>query len=255
VVPGLGELLTQDVYTLLLRLALSAGVFLTGRGIAGPLADVASQRLGGLVRLLFTSLPIAMLGSTAADLISSNLVYGAALAASALFLLVFGFKTFRLMVVGDVLRAMGVVRVGDYIMVDGQTYRVSVMDATHTTLTTPDLRRTHVPNDFFLSKQFVNITRSGAGVVSLTITVDGRRVSLADAKLIMLKTGTDMAKGEMAPSRAPDVRVVNIDGDRVTLRLILYVINPAKAEALASHILERIYVKLAEASSQAAVTL
>ena len=99
------------------------------------------------------------------------------------------------------------------------------------------------------------MSRSGAGVVSLSITVDGRRISLADAKLILLKTGTDLAKGEMAPGRAPEVRVVSVDGDYVTLRLILYVINPAKAEALSSHILERVYVKLAEAAKEAAVTL
>jgi small-conductance mechanosensitive channel len=204
---------------------------------------------------LFTLISAAPLGVKAGELTLSSPVYGATVAAAALLFLTAGFKTVKLMVVGDVLRAVGVVRVGDYIVVDGQTYRVSAMDATHTTLTTPDLRRTYVPNDYFLGRQFVNMSRSGAGVVSLSITVDGRRISLADAKLILLKTGTDLAKGEMAPGRAPEVRVVSVDGDYVTLRLILYVLNPAKAEALSSHILERVYVKLAEAAKEASVTL
>jgi small-conductance mechanosensitive channel len=255
VVPQLGEVVTGEVYNLLVWLGTSAGIFLLGRGVAGPLADVVSQRLGGLTRLLFTLISAAPLGVKAGELTLSSPVYGAAVAAAALLFLAAGFKTVKLMVVGDVLRAVGVVRVGDYIVVDGQTYRVSAMDATHTTLTTPDLRRTYVPNDYFLGRQFVNMSRSGAGVVSLSITVDGRRISLADAKLILLKTGTDLAKGEMAPGRAPEVRVVSVDGDYVTLRLILYVLNPAKAEALSSHILERVYVKLAEAAKEAAVTL
>ena len=254
-VPQFWEVLTGEIYTLIVWLGTSAGIFLLGRGIAGPLADVVSQRLGGVTRLLFTLTASALLGVKAAELTLSSPVYAAAGSAAALLFFAAGFKTIKLMVVGDLLRALGVVRVGDYIAVDGQTYRVSSMDATHATLTTPDLRRMYVPNDYFLGRQFVNMSRSGAGVVSLSITVDGRRISLADAKLILLKTGTDLAKGEMAPSRAPEVRVVSVEGDYVTLRLILYVINPAKAEALSSHILERVYLKLAEAAKEAAVTL
>ncbi|MEM2052202.1 MAG: mechanosensitive ion channel, partial [Candidatus Caldarchaeum sp.] len=156
-----------------------------------------------------------------------------------------------LMFAGDMLKAAGVFREGDYVVIDGQTARVTEVAAMHTVLVTSDLRKLFVPNDHFLAKRFVNMTRSGAGVLTVRITVNGRQISMADAKLILLKTGTDMAKGEMAPNRAPEVRVEKVEGDYVTLRLTLYLINPAKAEALASHIMERVYVKLAEVATQA----
>lgn len=224
---------------------------MVARAFLGPLADLLSTRLGGVVRLGGALSSAA--GSTLLifNIYQQHQPLAFILAASAIVLLAACFKPFKLMVVGDALKAAGVLREGDYVVLDGQTARISEVAATHTELTTPDLRKILVPNDLFLSERFANMTKSGAGVLTVRITVDGRRISLADAKLVLMKTGTDLAKSEMAPNRAPEVRVEKVEGDYATLRLTLYLINPAKADSLASHIMERVYMKLAEVAKEA----
>jgi hypothetical protein len=102
-----------------------------------------------------------------------------------------------------------------------------------------------------MASKLVNLTKSGAGLVTLRIRVDGRRIPIADAKLVMLKTGVDIAKSEMASGRAAEVKIVGIDGDNVELQLTLYVSNPAKAESLTPVIMERIYTKLLDVTQRA----
>ncbi|MEM4281888.1 MAG: mechanosensitive ion channel [Candidatus Caldarchaeum sp.] len=227
------------------------GLLVVVRLVLGPLADIVSPRLGGFLRMAATVSLVAAYSTNVFEFLQIHPAYGVLFAAGALTLAAFGFKPVKQVFVGDMLKAAGVLREGDYVVVDGQTARIAEVDATHTVLITSDLRKLFVPNDHFLTKQYVNMTKSGAGVLTVRITVNGRQISMADAKLILLKTGTDLAKGEMAPNRAAEVRVEKIEGDYVTLRLTLYLMNPAKAEALASHIMERVYVKLAEVATEA----
>ncbi|MCS6783914.1 MAG: mechanosensitive ion channel family protein, partial [Candidatus Caldarchaeum sp.] len=187
------------------------------------------------------------------ELSSVNTAVAAVLGAGLTVFSATAYKALKLMVLGDVLKASGVLKEGDYVVVGGKVARITDVQATHTVLTTSDLRKIYVPNDQLLSEKFANMTKSGAGVLTVRIKIDTRRIGVSDAKLILLKTGTDLAKGEAAPNRAAEVRVEKIEGDYVTLRLTLYLINPAKAEPLASHIMERVHAKLYEATAEARI--
>ncbi|MEM0384778.1 MAG: mechanosensitive ion channel, partial [Candidatus Caldarchaeum sp.] len=210
-------------------------------------------RLGGFVRLGGDISSTTALGLMLFEAYKLEQALGLLLAAVYCILLAVGYKPLKMVVVGDALKAAGVLREGDYIVLGKQTARVSEVGATHTVLTTSDLRKVLVPNDVFLAEKYVNMTKSGAGVLTVRIKVNGRQISMADAKLVLMKTGTDLAKGEMAPNRAPEVRVEKVEGDFATLKLTIYLLNPAKSESLASHIMERVYLKLAEVAREAVI--
>ncbi|MEM2095362.1 MAG: mechanosensitive ion channel [Candidatus Caldarchaeum sp.] len=229
------------------------GLSIVSRVFLGPLSDLFSPRLGGFVRLGGVFSSAAGLSLLLFEAYKFEQTLGLLLTVSCCVLLAVGYKPLKMVVVGDALKAGGVLREGDYIVLGKQTARVSEVGATHTVLTTSDLRKVLVPNDVFLAEKHVNMTRSGAGVLTVRIKVNGRQISMADAKLVLMKTGTDLAKGEMAPNRAPEVRVEKIEGDFATLKLTIYLLNPAKAESLASHIMERVYLKLAEVAREAVI--
>ncbi|BAJ50648.1 conserved hypothetical protein [Candidatus Caldarchaeum subterraneum] len=245
------QLQLTPVLETVLWMVSALALFLLLRLFFAPLVDLVSQRVGGALRIgaLVSAYVIAVV-----KVVEQVDTWVAAAAGAGLILFTaVSFKPLRLMVLGDVMKAVGVLREGDYVSVRGRVARVTEVKATHTILTTSDLRKLYIPNDRLLSEKIVNFTKSGAGVLFVRIKVDGRRISIPDAKLILLKTGTDIAKAEAAPNRAPEVRVEKIEDPYVTLRLTLYVINPAKAEPLASHIMERVYTKLAEAAAAAAI--
>ncbi|MEM0440707.1 MAG: mechanosensitive ion channel [Candidatus Caldarchaeum sp.] len=246
--------LVNDLYfTTLMWVVSVIGVFLLVRMFFAPLLDLVSQRLAGVLRLTGSAFLYGGLAVKLVELLAADLVLASACGLSLLALSVYGFRSLKLMVLGDVLKAVGVLREGDYVMFGSRVAKITEVTATHTVLTTSDLRKIYVPNDRLLSRKFVNITRSGAGVLTVRITIDTRQVGVPDAKLILLKTGTDIAKAESAPNRAADVRVEKIEGNYVTLRLTLYLLNPAKAEPLASHIMERVHTKLMEATAEARI--
>ncbi|MEM2052201.1 MAG: hypothetical protein QW614_04525, partial [Candidatus Caldarchaeum sp.] len=127
----IGWLSSQTVWLIVL-----AGFFTVVRLVLGPLADLVSQRLGGLLRLAATVLLIAGFGMKVFDFLGTNAGYGVSLLLGALALAAFGFKPIKLMFAGDMLKAAGVFREGDYVVIDGQTARVTEVAAMHTVLVT-----------------------------------------------------------------------------------------------------------------------
>ncbi|MEM4494452.1 MAG: mechanosensitive ion channel [Candidatus Caldarchaeum sp.] len=245
------QLQLTSILETVLWIASAVGLFLLLRMFFAPLVDLVSQRIGGALRV--GALVSAYLIAVAKVVQQADTWVAAAAGAGLVLFTALCFRPLKLMALGDIMKAVGVLREGDYVSIGGRVARVTEVKATHTILTTSDLRKLYIPNDRLLSEKIVNFTKSGAGVLFVRIKIDGRRISIPDAKLILLKTGTDIAKAEAAPNRAPEVRVEKIEDPYVTLRLTLYVINPAKAEPLASHIMERVYTKLSEAAAAAAI--
>jgi len=223
------------------------------RFLAGPLLDLVSRRLGGAVRLFGTVavivsgpyLVVSLLALGISEIIMLTVTLALVLAALS--------GPLKNLFSGDLLRITGSMREGDVVTVQGQTGMVMRIGTLQTLVVTSDLRRRYFPSSLLLSSPFINHTHSGAGLVEVNVTVNGRQISMADAKFIMLKVGTEVAKSELAAGRAADVRVVGVKGDLVELQLRVYVLNPAKSEALSSLILERVYTKLAEVTSAASV--
>lgn len=240
---------TQEIYIQTSLWMLSVvGVFIVVRLFLAPLLDLISQRAAGILRLAAFIFTYSASTYKIIELLPTDTASAAVAASAAIAFSAAAYKPIKQMVTGDILKATGILKEGDYITFNGRVARITEIQATHTILTTSDLRKTYIPNDQLLTKKFTNMTKSGAGVLTVKIKIDTRKISVSDAKLILLKTGTDIAKGESAPNRAAEVRVEKIEGDMVTLRLTLYLLNPAKAEPLASHIMERVYAKLTEAT-------
>ncbi|MEM3123981.1 MAG: mechanosensitive ion channel [Nitrososphaerota archaeon] len=240
----------QEVTSLAIILLVYILTLTVTRGLIGPLLDVVSCRVGGLFRLVVTAASLASFPVVAADLPqdSSSLYI---VTATYLVVLAIMYRPLMEMFTGDILRLSGSIRVGDYIRLDGLMAKVVNLRTFNALLTTPQLQKILIPHSTLLTSRIVNLSQSGAGIVSLRIRVDGRKISIPDAKIVMLKTGTDIAKSELAPGRAAEVHVTDVDGDNVELQLTLYLSNPSKAESLAPVIMERIYAKLADVTQQA----
>ncbi len=227
---------------------ISLTAFILARWLIGSLIDRISQRLGGLFRLVTTAatiiiLPIMILERANLDLLPTILLYSLTL--------ILLNRPLREIFSGDALRLNGTVSKGDYVEVGDLGAKVIAVRTFATELMTADLRKIYVPNSVLMTSKIVNLTKSGAGIVTLRVRVDGRRIPIADAKVVMLKTGVDIAKSEMASGRAAEVKVVGVDGDNVDLQLTLYISNPAKAESLTPIIMERIYTKLSDVAQRA----
>ncbi len=237
----------------LLAITLTALAIIAVRKVAAPLIAIISHRISGLVKLIGTISSITV-GSVMAYS-TLNLTFGEAMIMAVTLggTIALLYTPLTNMLAGDILRMTRTVREGDVISISNQLYKIQKIGEVHTLLVTPDLRYEYHPNTMFLKERILNYTKSGAGLVTVNVVVNGRSVNLSDVKLIMLKVGTDVAKSELAAGRAADVRVVSIRGDEVELQLRLYILTPTKAESLASLILERIYAKLAESASRAYV--
>jgi len=219
-----------------------------GRRLIAPLIDRASERLGGFFRLIMTASTIILLPITLL-IHMGEILYPVVLLYAIVILLMY--KPLRETFSGDALRLNGTLARGDYVELGDLSAKVVAVKAFATEFITADLRKVYIPNSVLMASKLVNLTKSGAGLVTLRIRVDGRRIPIADAKLVMLKTGVDIAKSEMASGRAAEVKIVGIDGDNVELQLTLYVSNPAKAESLTPVIMERIYTKLLDVTQRA----
>jgi small-conductance mechanosensitive channel len=239
------DLLNSILYILF---CISLAIFL--RLVVASSIDRVSILLGGFFRLVSTVIylvaaPLPILSS----LPENWQIYAVLTLYTALLILLY--NPLRELFAGDILRMWGAFKPGDYMDLDGRLVRVVKINSFNTLLMTSDLKKVFLPNTYFLNIKNVNFSKSGAGVVSVTVRVNTRNISIQDAKLVMLKTGTDLAKSEMAAGRAAEVRVVGVDGDNVELQLIIHISNPPKAESLAPLILERIYMKLSDVAQKA----
>lgn len=243
-------IISQDLLNLITysTFCISAIAFL--RLVVASLIDRFSISLGGLFRLASSVIFLAGAPLGLLWILQENWQLYAVLGlyTAVLFLL---YTPLRELFAGDILRIGGAFRPGDYLELDGKIVRVVGINTFNTMLMTSDLKKVFIPNTYLLNTRAVNFSKSGAGVSSVTVRVNTRNISIQDAKLVMLKTGTDLAKSEMAAGRAAEVRVVGVDGDNVDLQLIIYVSNPPKAESLAPLILERIYMKLSDVAQRA----
>lgn len=145
----------------------------------------------------------------------------------------------------QMLAESGTMKVGDLVRVGKYYGKVRKIGSLYTTITTPNFLEVHIPNSELLKREIENESQSATTVMSIPITVNANELNMNDVKLIMMKAAR-LAKRELAPGKVTEIRFLDISGNVVTLDLRLHILNPAKREALASLIREKIYQKLQE---------
>jgi len=133
-------------------------------------------------------------------------------------------------------------KVGDWIQVGEHYGRVAELNVLGTSLVTPDNELVVIPNSMLMRRVIVNRTRAGALRLRVPVRIS-RRHDILKVEEELLRIGAAMEK-ELAPERKPEVRVVEVEEDKVRLDLILWTMNPAKKEMVASEVKRRVHEML-----------
>ncbi|MDH5362637.1 MAG: mechanosensitive ion channel family protein [Aigarchaeota archaeon] len=139
----------------------------------------------------------------------------------------------------------GAMKVGDLVRIGKYYGKVEKIGSLYTTITTLNFLEVHIPNSELLEREIENESQSPTALMSIPITVNANELNMNDVKLLMMKAAR-IAKRELAPGRVTEIRFLDISGNLVTLELRLHILSPAKRDALASLIREKIYQKLQE---------
>ena len=127
---------------------------------------------------------------------------------------------------------------GDWIRVGEYYGRVVAINSLNTVLVTPENERVVIPNSLFSKEVVVNQTTKEGIRISIPMTVDRKR-DLLEVERELLTVSQDI-KRELIPSRPPIVIVKDIGKDLVKLELRLWILNPAKKDAIISEVMKRI---------------
>ncbi|MFH7860342.1 MAG: mechanosensitive ion channel family protein [Candidatus Aenigmatarchaeota archaeon] len=136
-----------------------------------------------------------------------------------------------------------IIRVGEVIKINEYNGKVVKINSLYTTIITHDYVVVNIPNNLLLHNIIENESRPGILLISIPIEIDPSKIDINEAKLIMLKS-SEIAKTDLAPEKVPEVRVLRISSDRVILELRLYILNPAKKEAIEALLKDKIYQKI-----------
>jgi small-conductance mechanosensitive channel len=136
-----------------------------------------------------------------------------------------------------------IIRVGEVIKINEYNGKVIKINSLYTTIITHDYVVVNIPNNLLLHSIIENESRPGISLISIPIEIDPSKIDINEAKLIMLKS-SEIAKTDLAPEKVPEVRVLRISSDRVILELRLYILNPAKKEAIEALLKDKIYQKI-----------
>jgi small-conductance mechanosensitive channel len=135
-------------------------------------------------------------------------------------------------------------KIGDWIQVDEHFGRVVDINPINTVLVTLDNEVIHVPNSKIVNSVFVNRTTPQGVRIHVPLTLDSS-LDLSKAEEIIMEIGREF-KEELAPDSEPEVRVVNMNNNKIRLELLLRINNPAKSRFIASEILKKVKMKLDE---------
>ncbi|MDH5769695.1 MAG: mechanosensitive ion channel family protein [Candidatus Bathyarchaeota archaeon] len=127
---------------------------------------------------------------------------------------------------------------GDWIRVGEYYGRVVAINSLNTVLVTPENERVVIPNSLFSKEVVVNQTTEEGIRISIPVTVDRKR-DLLEVERKLLTVSQDIKK-ELIPSRPPTVIIKDIGKDLVKLELRLWILNPAKKDAIMSEVMKRI---------------
>jgi len=145
----------------------------------------------------------------------------------------------------EMLDESGTMKVGDLVRIGKYYGKVQKIGSLYTTIVTPNFLEVHIPNSELLNREIENESQSATTLMSIPITVNANELNMNDVKLLMMKAAR-IAKRELAPGKVTEIRFLDVSGNVVTLELRLHILNPAKRDALASLIREKIYQKLQE---------
>lgn len=136
-----------------------------------------------------------------------------------------------------------IIRVGEVIRINEYNGKVIKINSLYTTIITHDYVIVNIPNNMLLHSIIENESRPGILLISIPIEIDPSKIDINEAKLIMLKS-SEVAKSDLAPEKVPEVRVLKISSDKVILELRVYILNPAKKEAIEALLKDKIYQKI-----------
>jgi small-conductance mechanosensitive channel len=143
---------------------------------------------------------------------------------------------------GQTLKALAPFKVGDWIRVSGSYGRVAKIDGLYTTLVTLTNETVMIPNSKLTSELLVDRTTSGSIKVPIELDVDRNvefgRLTLAITE-ISSELGKYLAEQEYLKRSEPEIYVVSHERDRVRIRVILRISNPAREEELISEFRKR----------------
>ena len=135
-------------------------------------------------------------------------------------------------------------KVGDWIQVGDHYGRVVEINAIDTNLITPDNELAIIPNSMLIRRVIVNRTKAGSLRLRIPVQIS-RTYDILKIEEELLRIGATIEK-ELATDRKPEVRVVEVEEDKVRLNLILWTMNPAKKDMIVSEVKKRIHNMLNE---------